>query len=145
MERERARNKGNCNLIQGSSDRGHKVRRRKEQSLAARGEPDQAVGARAYSCDERCGGTERKGEKERDSNRGRTRKRERERGKEGEVERQGETEIRKERVHWVLQPPGAVPLDDKTGIEDRCYWQAFDLFRVTRSQKRELSKYPGWS
>lgn len=53
MERERARNKGNCNLIQGSSDRGHKVRR-KEQSLAARGEPDQAVGARAraYNCDE---------------------------------------------------------------------------------------------
>jgi len=58
---------------------------------------------------------------------------------------QGETEIRKERVHWVLQPPGAASLDDKTGIEDRCYWQAFDLFRVTRSQKRELSKYPSWS
>lgn len=78
---------------------------------------------------------------------GRGREREREKG-ERERERgecQGETEIRKERVHWVLQPPGAVPLDDKTGIEDRCYWQAFDLFRVTRSQKGELSKYPGWS
>lgn len=68
--------------------------------------------------------------------------REKERGGERERERQRETEARKERVHWVLQPPGAVPLDDKTGVEDRCYWQAFDLFRVTRSQKRELSKYP---
>lgn len=103
------------------------------------------MGARAYSCDERCGGIEREREgKERDSDSGEGRMRERERGRQG-GERQGETEIRKERVHWVLQPPGAVPLDDKTGIEDRCYWQAFDLFRVTRSQKRELSKYPGWS
>lgn len=65
-------------------------------------------------------------------------------GRERETVREKRRE-RKERVHWVLQPPGAVPLDDKTGIEDRCYWQAFDLFRVTRSQKRELSKYPGWS
>lgn len=80
-------------------------------------------------------------EKERVGDGGRDRRREGERGR----ERQGEAEARKERVHWVLQPPGAVPLDDKTGVEDRCYWQAFDLFRVTRSQKRELSKYPGWS
>lgn len=33
----------------------------------------------------------------------------------GKGECQGETEIRKERVHWVLQPPGATSLDDKTG------------------------------
>lgn len=86
------------------------------------------------------------GSGEREKERGKRTQRELGRG-ERTRERTSErgTEARKERVHWVLQPPSAVPLDDKTGIEDRCYWQAFDLFRVTRSQKRELSKYSGWS